>query len=80
MTKKIKNKPSEFNIKTNNIIKDDIYMNRNQLGANPDRGVAIKSLTKVILSDKEKVKSGNYEWITITPKIGKSYKVLKKKI
>jgi len=40
---------------------------------------AEKSLIKLRLTEQEKIDSGEYEWIIITPKFGKPFRKLQKK-
>lgn len=67
------------NNKKKDLIKDDVHFLRKSISSNPNRDVAIKSMDKLYLTDKEKLESGEYEWITVQPAFGKSYKVLRKK-
>jgi hypothetical protein len=60
---------------------EDLTTLRNSIKHNPKDLIekAQNSLPDLKMTEKEKIESGEYEWITITPKVGKSYKVLKKK-
>ena len=67
------------NNKKKDLIVDDIHSSRKSISANPNRDIAINSLNKLYLTDKEKIESGEYEWVTIQSDFGKPYKVLRKK-
>ena len=74
---KMKKKPEDKNKQT----VDEIHSSRDSLKHNPNvnREIARKSVQKLLLTDKEKIDSGKYEWVIITPQYGKPYKSLKKK-
>lgn len=68
--------------RTADITKREINVDRKSIKSNPQELInkAKESLEKLNLSEKEKIKSGEYEWVIVQPKIGKPYKALKKKV
>lgn len=44
-----------------------------------DRLKAVKSIKDLHKSEKEKLNSGKYQWVTIIPLVGKPYKTLRNK-
>lgn len=44
-----------------------------------ERLKAVKSIKSLHKTEKEKMASGEYHWVTTTPLVGKPYKTLKKK-
>ena len=62
-------------------IGEDLTTLRNSIKHNPRDLIqkAENSLPELKLTEKEKLESGKYEWVTVTPKFGKPYRVLKKK-
>lgn len=67
------------NSKKKDLIKDDVHFLRKSISSNPNRDDVINSLNKVYLTDKEKIESGEYSWVTVIPEFGKAYKALRKK-
>lgn len=63
------------------IIKEELNLNFNAITTNTKLNVdnAHRILANVKLTEKEKISSGNYEWVTVQPKVGGSYKTLKRK-
>lgn len=69
INKKLLNEKSDTSI-TRESVKNISQLNRNE---------AKKELKKLFVTEKEKIDSGEYEWVTIQPKYGASYKSLHKK-
>lgn len=61
--------------------KDDINILRDSIKSNPNsnRVLALKSIPNLLLTDKEKIDSGDYEWVTFQPQYGNPCKVLRRK-
>lgn len=69
VNKKIITNSSDTSV-TRESVKNTSQLNRNE---------AKKELKKLAITEKEKIDSGEYEWVTIFPKYGASYKSLHKK-
>ena len=60
---------------------DDLHCLRDSIKTHPhlSRSIAKKAIEELKLTDKQKVESGLFEWIIVTPKYGTPYRALRKK-
>ena len=67
---------------TPDISKREMNIDRMSIRSNPQELIETgkESLKNLKLTEKEKIESGEYEWVMIQPKFGKPYKALKKKV
>lgn len=67
---------------TPDISRREMKIDRRSIRSNPQELIESgkESLKNLKLTEKEKIESGEYEWVMIQPKIGKPYKALKKKV